>query len=211
MAQRGQRERSERVIVRAQPRQRPDSERHERPDSGRQQSGDQQEPEPGAADRGRLDQDHRRDQRGGEDERHRGEAPGGRDQHQRLRRRVAASQADHQPRRLPRPTRSAGPPGRAPARSRSSPARPGPLPARSSGPEGPPADRPFAGICPPSPGRRVIASATISAPTARTGATTTSAGRSDSRPHAGGARTAPAGSGRSPRESTRPRSKRPRR
>ena len=83
--------------MRAQPRQRPDSERHQRPDTSGQQSGDQQHPEPGAADRCRLDQDHRRDQRGGEDERHRGDTPGGDDQHQALRRRVAASQADHQP------------------------------------------------------------------------------------------------------------------
>ena len=42
-------------------------------------------------------------------------------------------------------------------------------PGTTFGPDGPPADRPFAGICPPSPGRRVIATATISAPTARTG------------------------------------------
>ena len=42
-------------------------------------------------------------------------------------------------------------------------------PGTMSGPDGPPVDRPFAGMCPPSPGSRVIATATISAPTARTG------------------------------------------
>ena len=42
-------------------------------------------------------------------------------------------------------------------------------PGTVSGPDGPPADRPCAGMCPPSPGRREIAKATISAPTARTG------------------------------------------
>ena len=44
-----------------------------RPTTGAGRAG-----EPGAADRRRLDQDHRSDERGGEDERHRGEAASGR-------------------------------------------------------------------------------------------------------------------------------------
>ena len=42
-------------------------------------------------------------------------------------------------------------------------------PGTMSRPDAPPVDRPRAGMCPPLPGRRVIASATSSAPTARTG------------------------------------------
>ena len=99
----------------------------------------------------------------------RGEVPGGDDQHQALRRRVAASKADHQPSdSSPQDDqRSLRAEHQPKADCRQAPR--GPLPARCPGPEGPPVDRPLAGICPPSPGRRVIATATISAPTARIG------------------------------------------
>ena len=43
------------------------------------------------------------------------------------------------------------------------------MPGRTFGPEGPLAERPLAGIWPPPPGSRVIASATSNEPTARTG------------------------------------------
>ena len=41
-------------------------------------------------------------------------------------------------------------------------------PGRTLGLDGPPADRPFAGMCPPSPGSREIANATITPATPRT-------------------------------------------
>ena len=67
----------------------------------------------------------------------------------------------------PNTIRGASGPSTSPKPSVASPARS--TPGTMSGPEGPPAERPFAGMCPPSPGRRVIASATSNAPTKRTG------------------------------------------
>ena len=70
--------------------------RDQRADPGGEQPGQQHERQPRAADRGRLDQDHRRDQRRVEHERKRGEAPSRGDHRQHLRRHLPSRQPNRQ-------------------------------------------------------------------------------------------------------------------
>ena len=96
MAKVGQRQRTQRIVTAAQPGERPHPERDQRSDPGGEHSGKEHDRQPRPADRGRLDQDHSRDQRRGEHERQRGEAPSPRDQRQHRRFDLSASQANRQ-------------------------------------------------------------------------------------------------------------------